>query len=50
MAANRLAQRALIRVSALDDGEDPALFLQGLVTNDVTGELPVYAGLLDRTS
>jgi tRNA-modifying protein YgfZ len=46
MAANRLAQRALIRVSALDDGEDPALFLQGLVTNDVTGELPVYAGLL----
>ena len=29
------------------DGEDSARgFLQGLVTNDVTGELPVYAALL----
>jgi hypothetical protein len=27
-------------------GEDAAQFLQGLVTNDVTGALPVYAALL----
>ncbi len=37
-----LADRAVIRLS----GEDVADFLQGLVTNDVTGDLPVYAGLL----
>jgi tRNA-modifying protein YgfZ len=37
-----LADRALIRVS----GEDVRGFLQGLVTNDVTGVLPVWAGLL----
>ena len=46
MTANRLFSRAVIRVSAADDGEDPADFLQGLVTNDVTGALPGYAGLL----
>lgn len=37
-----LPDRALLRVS----GDDPRGFLQGLVTNDVAGSLPVYAGLL----
>ncbi len=46
MAATLLADRALIRLSPLDDAEDVAGFLQALVTNDVTGALPVYAGLL----
>ena len=40
--ATTLADRAVIRVS----GEDVCNFLQGLVTQDVTGELPVWAGLL----
>src|SRR6476646_1074312 len=38
----RLADRALIRLA----GEDVRGFLQGLVTNDVTGDLPAWAGLL----
>ena len=42
MPATTLADRALIRLS----GEDVRGFLQGLVTNDVTGPLPVWAGLL----
>jgi tRNA-modifying protein YgfZ len=42
MAATTLADRALIRLS----GEDVRGFLQGLVTNDVSGPLPVWAGLL----
>lgn len=42
MAATTLADRALVRLS----GEDVRGFLQGLVTNDVTKELPVWAGLL----
>ena len=46
MAHERLFSRALVRVAPEADGEDAAQFLQGLVTNDVTGELPVYAGLL----
>ena len=37
-----LADRAIVRLS----GNDPRGFLQGLVTNDVTGALPVWAGLL----
>ena len=37
-----LADRAVIRLS----GEDVRGFLNGLVTNDVMGELPVWAGLL----
>jgi folate-binding protein YgfZ len=37
-----LADRAVIRVS----GEDVRGFLQGLVTSDVTGPLPVWTGLL----
>ena len=42
MSATTLTDRALVRLS----GEDVRGFLQGLVTNDVTGELPVWAGLL----
>lgn len=39
-------QRAVIRISPAAAGDDPRDFLQGLVTNDVAGELPVYAALL----
>ena len=46
MPATRLATRALVRLSSLAKGEDVGGFLQGLVTGDVTGFLPVYAGLL----
>jgi tRNA-modifying protein YgfZ len=46
MTATRLASRAVVRLSPKEPGEDVAAFLQGLVTNDVTGTLPVYAGLL----
>jgi len=46
MPATRLFERAIVRVSPQADGEDAAQFLQGLLTNDVTGALPVYAGLL----
>jgi len=42
MPATTLTDRALVRLS----GEDVRGFLQGLVTNDVTGALPVWAGLL----
>lgn len=46
MTATLLAHRAVIRLSPLDTGEDLRGFLQGLVTNDVTGPLPVWAALL----
>ncbi|WP_369025580.1 folate-binding protein YgfZ [Qipengyuania sp. RANM35] len=46
MTATRLFDRAVIRLTPQEEGEDVAAFLQGLVTNDVTGLLPVYAGLL----
>jgi tRNA-modifying protein YgfZ len=42
MTTTTLIDRALIRLS----GEDVRGFLQGLVTNDVEGALPVWAGLL----
>ena len=42
MPATTLTDRAVIRLA----GEDVLEFLQGLVTNDVAGALPVYAGLL----
>ena len=42
MAATTLTDRAVIRLS----GEDVRGFVQGLVTSDVTGEFPVWAGLL----
>jgi folate-binding protein YgfZ len=41
-----LTSRSLIRLAPQDAGEDVAAFLQGLVTNDVTGPLPCYAALL----
>ena len=46
MTATRLFDRAVIRLSPRDESEDVADFLEGLVTNDVTGDLPVYAALL----
>ena len=42
MPATTLTDRAIIRLS----GADVRDFLQGLVTQDVAGELPVWAGLL----
>lgn len=47
MTATRLTDRALVRLSPrAGSGEDVAAFLQGLVTSDVQGSLPVWAGLL----
>lgn len=46
MTATQLADRAVLRLSALSPDEDLRGFLQGLVTNDVAGALPVWAGLL----
>jgi folate-binding protein YgfZ len=43
MSATTLTDRALVRLS----GEDVRGFLQGLVTSDVSGDLPVWAGLLN---
>jgi tRNA-modifying protein YgfZ len=42
MAATTLTDRAIVRLS----GDDVRGFLNGLVTNEVTGALPVWAGLL----
>src|SRR5215213_7500100 len=42
MAQTTLTDRAVIRMS----GEDVRGFLQGLVTSDVAGTLPVWTGLL----
>jgi len=42
LAPTMLADRAIVRLS----GDDVRPFLQGLVTSDVTGPLPVWAGLL----
>jgi tRNA-modifying protein YgfZ len=42
MTKTTLIDRAVLRLS----GADVRDFLQGLVTNDVTGDLPVWAGLL----
>lgn len=46
MTAGQLIRRAVVRVSPQDDSEDAASFLQGLLTNDVAGQLPVYTALL----
>ena len=46
MANERLFSRALVRVAPAESGEDAAQFVQGLVTNDVPGTRPSYAGLL----
>jgi folate-binding protein YgfZ len=42
----RLTHRAVIRLSPQAADEDVAAFLQGLVTQDIAGALPVWAGLL----
>ena len=46
MTATLLKNRSLVRLAAREEGDDVRGFLQGLVTNDVTGTLPVYAALL----
>ncbi len=46
MTSNHLELRAIIRLTPREAGEDVAAFLQGLITNDVAGDLPVYAALL----
>ena len=42
LTATTLTERALVRIA----GDDPRDFLQGLVTSDVAGPLPVWCGLL----
>lgn len=42
MEPTRISSRAIVRLS----GEDVRGFLNGLVTNDVAGDLPVWAALL----
>ncbi len=46
MTATHLTSRAVIRLTATEPDEDVRGFLNGLVTNDVTGSLPVWAALL----
>ena len=46
MPTERLFSRTLVRLTPETEGEDVAGFLQGLVTQDVTGDLPAWAGLL----
>ena len=46
MTATHLTNRAVIRLTATEPEEDLRDFMQGLVTNDVAGALPVWAALL----
>ena len=46
MTATRLTSRAVIRLTATAEGEDLRDFLQGLVTSDTTGPLPIWTALL----
>ncbi len=46
MISGPLTARAIIRVTPTDAGESARDFLQGLLTNDVSGDLPVYSALL----
>jgi folate-binding protein YgfZ len=46
MSAPRLFDRAVIRLSPTEAGEDVRGFLQGLVTQDTTAPMPLWAGLL----
>lgn len=46
MTNKLLKNRSILRLAPSDPGEDVRGFLQGLVTNDVSGDLPVYAALL----
>jgi tRNA-modifying protein YgfZ len=41
-----LRDRAIVRLSATSPDENVGTFLQGLVTNDVERDIPVYAALL----
>ena len=46
MSNSRLFDRCVIRLSPTEEGEDVRGFLQGLVTQDTTAELPLWAALL----
>lgn len=46
MSNDRLFSRAILRLSKEAEDEDAIGFLQGLVTNDVSGKLPAWAALL----
>lgn len=46
MSSPRLFDRAVIRLSPTEEGEDVRGFLQGLVTQDTAAQLPLWAGLL----
>lgn len=46
MSATHLTNRAVVRLSPASPEEDVRAFLQGLVTSDVAGALPVWAALL----
>jgi folate-binding protein YgfZ len=46
MSNPRLFDRAVIRLSPTEEGEDVRDFLQGLVTQDTRAEFPLWAGLL----
>ena len=54
MTATRLFERAAVRLAPTDGTEDAAEdvadFLQGLLTNDVKGELPAYAAIVTEIS
>ena len=46
MSSPRLFDRAVIRLSPTESGEDVRGFLQGLVTQDTAAQLPLWGGLL----
>lgn len=46
MSNPRLFDRAIIRLSPAETGEDVRGFLQGLVTQDTSTELPLWGGML----
>ena len=46
MSAPRLFDRAVIRLSPTEEGEDVRDFLQGLVTQDTKAQMPSWSGLL----
>jgi folate-binding protein YgfZ len=46
MSEPRLFDRAIIRMSPMQEGEDVRGFLQGLVTQDSAAHMPLWAGLL----
>jgi folate-binding protein YgfZ len=46
MSNARLFDRAVIRCSPTEDGEDVRGFLQGLVTQDMQADMPLWAALL----